>query len=59
MFPLETVRTRLAVDHDKYRGVLTAFRTILAAEGFPALYRVRAHWGFGPHRQLKRNINDI
>ena len=41
MFPLETVRTRLAVDHDKYRGVLTAFRTILHAEGFPALYRVR------------------
>ena len=41
MFPLETVRTRLAVDHAKYRGVLTSFRIILATEGFPALYRVR------------------
>ena len=42
MFPLETVRTRLAVDHAKYRGVATAFRTIVASEGLPALYRVRA-----------------
>jgi hypothetical protein len=40
MFPLETVRTRLAVDHARYRGVTTAFRTIVAAEGVPALYRV-------------------
>jgi hypothetical protein len=40
MFPLETVRTRLAVDHHKYRNVLMAFRIITAEEGFPALYRV-------------------
>ena len=40
MFPLETVRTRLAVDHKTYRNVSTAFRLILGQEGIPAFYRV-------------------
>lgn len=40
MFPLETVRTRLAVDHKTYRNVFTAFRLIFGQEGVPAFYRV-------------------
>ncbi|EIE24257.1 mitochondrial carrier [Coccomyxa subellipsoidea C-169] len=39
MFPLETVRTRLAVDHKTYRNVFTAFRIIFGQEGVPAFYR--------------------
>lgn len=41
MFPLETVRTRLAVDHRRYMNVPNALRTIAAEEGVLALYRVR------------------
>ena len=41
MFPLETIRTRLAVDPKKYRNMLGAFQTIIEAEGAGALYRVR------------------
>ena len=41
MFPLETIRTRLAVDPKKYRNMLGAFQTIVEAEGASALYRVR------------------
>jgi len=44
MFPLETVRTRLAVDHKTYRNVVTAFRLILSQEGPGALYRVSHDW---------------
>lgn len=40
MFPLETIRTRLAVDPKKYRNMLGAFQTIIEAEGASALYRV-------------------
>ena len=40
MFPLETIRTRLAVDPKKYRNMLGAFHTIVEAEGAGALYRV-------------------
>ena len=40
MFPLETIRTRLAVDPKKYRNMLGAFQTIIEAEGAGALYRV-------------------
>ena len=40
MFPLETIRTRLAVDPKKYRNMLGAFQTIVEAEGASALYRV-------------------
>ncbi|CAK0749761.1 hypothetical protein CVIRNUC_001936 [Coccomyxa viridis] len=39
MFPLETIRTRLAVDPKKYRNMLGAFQTIIEAEGAGALYR--------------------
>lgn len=45
MFPLETVRTRLAVDHRRYMNVPNALRTIAAEEGVLALYRVRLAWG--------------
>ena len=38
---METVRTRMAVRHKHYRGIADAFRSIVAKEGFPALYRVR------------------
>ena len=41
MFPLETIRTRLAVDPKKYRNMLGAFQTVVEAEGVGALYRVR------------------
>ena len=41
MFPLETIRTRLAVDPKKYRNMLGAFQTVVEAEGIGALYRVR------------------
>ena len=42
MFPLETVRTRLAVDHRRYMNVPHALRMIAAEEGVLALYRARA-----------------
>jgi hypothetical protein len=42
MFPLETVRTRLAVDHRRYMNVPHALRMIATEEGVLALYRVRA-----------------
>ena len=45
MFPLETIRTRLAVDPKKYRNMLGAFQIILEAEGAGALYRVSAPLG--------------
>lgn len=48
MFPLETIRTRLAVDPKKYRNMLGAFQTIVEAEGAGALYRV----GLNPPLQI-------
>ncbi len=50
MFPLETIRTRLAVDPKKYRNMLGAFQTIVEAEGAGALYRVGLH--LNPPRQM-------
>ncbi|KAK9814714.1 hypothetical protein WJX72_010326 [[Myrmecia] bisecta] len=39
MFPLETVRTRLAMNNGEYGSILHAMSTILREEGFGAFYR--------------------
>ena len=41
MFPLETVRTRLAVDSGKYSGVWDCLTQVAHKEGFGSLYKVR------------------
>lgn len=43
LYPLETARTRLAIDGDKYRTLYGTLSTVVRQEGFGALYRVRLH----------------
>ncbi len=40
LFPLETVRTRIAVHYNMYRGIGDCFKTIIAKEGPKGLYQV-------------------
>ena len=40
LFPLETVRTRLAVDSKQYTSIAGTFQTIVMNEGPLALYKV-------------------
>ena len=41
LYPLETARTRLAIDGDKYLNLYGTLSTVVRQEGFGALYRVR------------------
>lgn len=41
LFPLETVRTRIAVHHGAYTGIGDCLKQTVAKEGFKGLYQVR------------------
>ena len=43
LFPLETVRTRIAVHHGAYKGIGDCIRQTVAKEGVKGLYQVWSH----------------
>ena len=41
LYPLETARTRMTINGDKYKNLAITLSTVVRQEGFGALYQVR------------------